>query len=61
MEVSRSIDPFNSRLWNKNENQTWIMNIGDISYVMGTWYIDSVVDTFFSKYLLGKTTSKEKD
>ena len=35
MEVSRSIDPFNSRLWNKNENQAWRMDLGDISYGLG--------------------------
>ena len=47
MEVSRSIEPLNSRFWDKNENQAWIINIGDISYVIGTWYNDSVVDTVF--------------
>ena len=36
MEASRSIKPFNSRLWNKNDNQYWIMDISDISYGLGT-------------------------
>ena len=36
MESSRSIEPFHSRLWNKNENRAWIMDLGDISYLLGT-------------------------
>ena len=32
MEASRSIRTFNSRLWNKNENQDWRMDLGDIRY-----------------------------
>ena len=35
------------------------MDLGDISYGLETYYNNSVVDTVFSKYLLGKTTSKE--
>ena len=60
MEASRSIEYFNSRLWNKNDNRAWRMDLSDISYGLGTYYIISVVDTVFSKYLLGKTNSKEK-
>ena len=36
MEASSSIEPFHSRLWNKNENRAWIMDIGDMSYGFGT-------------------------
>ena len=36
MEASRSIESFNSRLWNKNENRAWRMDLGAISYVSGT-------------------------
>ena len=61
MEAWRSIEYFNSRLWNKNDNRDFIKDIGDIIYGLVTQYNNSVVDTGFSKYLLGKTTSKEKD
>ena len=37
------------------------MDLVDISYGLGKEYNNSVVDTVFPKYLLGKTTSKEKD
>ena len=59
--VILSIQPFISRLWNKNENLAWRMYIGDVSYGLGIQYDNSVVDTVFFKYLLGKTTRKEKD
>ena len=36
MQASRSIEPFHSRLRNKNENQALRMDIGDISYVLVT-------------------------
>ena len=36
MEASRSIDPFNSSLLNKNENRAWRMDICDISCVLVT-------------------------
>ena len=36
MEASRSIEPFNSRLWNKNYNQAWRMDLFDIRYGLGT-------------------------
>ena len=32
MEAWRSIEPFRSRLWNKNENRAWRMDLVDISY-----------------------------
>ena len=47
MEASRSIKPFNSRLWNKNENESWRIDLGDISYGSATYYNNSVVDTVF--------------
>ena len=47
MEASMSIEPFNSRLWNKNKNQAWIMDLGDISHVLGTYYNNSVKNTVF--------------
>ena len=37
------------------------MDPGYISYRLGTEYNNYVVDTFFSKYLLDKTTIKGKD
>ena len=68
MEAPRSIGTFNSRLWNKNDYQAWIMYLGDISYLFGTQYNNSVVDTvdspdlcdtcendLFQKYLLKVT------
>ena len=36
MEASRYIEPFHSRLWNKNENRDWRMDLGDIRYGLGT-------------------------
>ena len=36
MDASIYIEPFISRLWNKNENLGWRMYIGDISYRLGT-------------------------
>ena len=36
MEALRYIEPFNSRSWNKNESSAWIMDLGDISYGLGT-------------------------
>ena len=33
---SLSIEPFHSKLWNKNENRSWRMDLGDISYGLGT-------------------------
>ena len=36
MEASRSIEPFNSRLWNKNGNRSWIMDLGNIIYRLVT-------------------------
>ena len=46
-DVILSIGPFNSRLWNKNENRAWRMDLGDISYVLVTQYNNSMVDTVF--------------
>ena len=46
-DVILSIGPFNSRLWNKNDNRAWIMDLGDISYVLVTQYNNSMVDTVF--------------
>ena len=43
-----SIEPFNLKLWNKDQNRYWMMYLGDISYGLGTQYNNSVVDTFFS-------------
>ena len=45
--VILSIEPFNSRLCNKNYNQAWRMCFGDISYGLGTYYNNFVVDTIF--------------
>ena len=47
MEASRSIEPFNSRLWNKNKNRACRMDLGGIRYGLGTQYNNSVVDTVF--------------
>ena len=45
MEASRSIEPFHSRLCNKNENRAWRMDLGDISYGLGTYYNNCVIRT----------------
>ena len=45
--VILSIEPFNSSLWKKNQNQAWRMDLGDISYGLGTQYDNSVIDTVF--------------
>ena len=34
--VILSILPFDSRLWNKNDNQAWIMDLGDNRYGLST-------------------------
>ena len=34
--VVSSIETFSSRLWNKNDNRAWRMDIGGISYGLGT-------------------------
>ena len=57
IEYLSEFEPFNSLMWNKNENRAWRMNIGDISYGLGKYYNSSVIDTVFFKYFLVKTTS----
>ena len=49
IEYLSGCEPFNSRLWNKNENRAWIMDIGDISHGLGTYYNNSVIDTVSPK------------
>ena len=42
-----SIEPFNSKLWNKNENRAWRMDLDDSGYILGTYFNSSVVQTIF--------------
>ena len=43
-----SIHTFNSRLWNKNEILSWRTDLGDIRYVLGAYYNNSLVEPVFS-------------
>ena len=45
--IVSSIETFNSRLWNRNQNRSWRMNFGYIRYGLVTKYNNSVVDAVF--------------